>query len=70
MSVLQMPPKHEIHAGIPFKLPFGIPFSGTLGGAKMQLSCQPGNPACYLVQLVGIRVLELIRHVGQLQLLE
>ena len=42
MSVLQMPPKHEIHSGILFKLtfsvPFGVLFAGTLGGAKMQLN--------------------------------
>ena len=48
MSVLQMPPKHESHAGILIKLaftvPFGIPFGGTLGGTKMQLNYHPSVP--------------------------
>ena len=48
MSLLQMPPKREIHTGILFKLafsvPFGVLFGGTLGGAKMQLNRHPGHP--------------------------
>ena len=45
--VLLMPPKYEIHTCIIYKLAFsvsfGVLFSGTLGGKKMQLNCHPST---------------------------